>query len=63
MDPDCFLGQKRRNGGAGLLCRGGNRDDELQPSNTDKQLQNYCVYTESGADTTCTSGMIVVILH
>jgi len=55
MDPDCFLGQKRRNGGAGLLCRGGNRDDELQPSNTDKQLQNYCVYTESGADTTCTS--------
>jgi len=55
MDPDCLLGQKRRNGRAGLLCRWGTRDDELQPSSTDMELQNYCVYTGVGTETTCTS--------
>ena len=58
MDPDCLLGQKRRNGHAGLLCTGGNRDGELDPTQAEKELRNYCVFTPAGTDTTCTTAPV-----
>jgi len=54
MDPDCDLALPRRNGKAGLLCKGANSDEE-NPSATDMALNNYCVYNSSSQDSECTT--------
>jgi hypothetical protein len=48
------LEEERTNGMAGLLCRGGNLDDETNPSATDMNLNTYCNQT-SVSTSSCTT--------